>query len=64
MIAVLSAAFLIALSFIFLMQKKQLAQLQALMVGATVGPGCVVAEAVALVLLAVAIVIAHLSGLV
>ena len=64
MIAVLSAAFLIALSFIFLLQKKQLAQLQALMVGATVAPGCVVAEAVALVLLAVAIVIAHLSGLV
>jgi hypothetical protein len=64
MIAVLSAAFLVALAFVVLMQKKQLAQLQALMVGATVAPGCVVAEAVALVLLAVAIVIAHLSGVV
>jgi len=49
-------AFLIIVAIVMYAQRRSLARAQALIFGGSVLPGCVIAEAVALLLLAVAIV--------
>jgi hypothetical protein len=51
---VIAAAFLAVVAVIVFAQRKQLAKLQAGILGGSVFPGCVVAEAIVLLLIAMA----------
>jgi hypothetical protein len=51
-------AFLAIVAVIVFLQRRQLARAQALVLGGSVLPGCVIAEAVALLLLAIAMIFA------
>ena len=62
--AVLSAAFLVIVAAVVAMQRKPLAEMQALVIGGRLGPGCVIAQAIVLVVIAIAILIAWRTGLV
>jgi hypothetical protein len=55
-------AFLIAVSIAMMVARKQLATMQAITFGGNVAPGCVVAEAVVLIVVAVVMLAAYLSG--
>ena len=52
----LAPAFLIVVALAMILQRRSLARMQALIFGGTMPAGCVVAEAVALLVLAVVIV--------
>ena len=54
---VIAAAFVAVVAILVFVQRKQLAKLQAGILGGSVVPGCVVAEAVVLVLIAVAMLV-------
>lgn len=60
--ALLVAAFIAAVAIVVVFQRRQLAQLQAGILGGSVVPGCVVAEAIVLFLIAVAMVVAARAG--
>ena len=45
-----------------LWRRRDLAEMHSILFGGTLGPGCVVAEAAFLVLLAMVIVLAHMRG--
>jgi len=64
MVPWLVAAFIAVVGCLILFRRRQLAAMQALVLGGSVVPGCVVAEAVALLLAAAALVLAHLYELV
>ena len=57
MMALLSALFIALVAVVVFLRRRQLAHAQALVLGGSVLPGCVVAEAVVLLLIAVAIAI-------
>jgi uncharacterized membrane protein YfcA len=59
----LAALFIAAVSIVVYAQRRPLARAQALILGGSVVPGCVVAEAIVLVLIAAVIAFAHFSGL-
>jgi hypothetical protein len=58
-----AAAFVLAVAAAVMLQRNQLARAQALVMGGMITPGCVVAEAVVLLLLAAALVMAQLTGI-
>ncbi|MDQ3280580.1 MAG: hypothetical protein M3Q69_04130 [Acidobacteriota bacterium] len=64
MALLLAAAFIALVGIIVLVQRRQLAQMQALLLGGSIFPGCVVAEAVFLLLVAALFAVAHFTGLV
>ena len=64
MLAYVTAAILIAVSAVVLLFRRPLAKWQALIIGLRILPGCIVAEVIALLVLAAAIVFAHVNGLV
>jgi hypothetical protein len=51
-------AFIAVVAVIVFLQRRQLARAQALVLGGSILPGCVIAEAIALLLLAIAIFLA------
>jgi len=54
---VIGAVFLVVVAIVMFVQRRSLAQMQAVIFGGSILPGCVVAEAVALLALAAAIVV-------
>jgi hypothetical protein len=60
----LVAAFIAVVGVLVFFWRRELARMQALVLGGSVVPGCVVAEAVALLVAAAALVICHRYGLV
>jgi hypothetical protein len=58
------AAFIAAVGVLIFARRRQLAQMQAMILGGSVVPGCVVAEALALLVAAAAVVLAHIYQLV
>ena len=58
----LAAAFVALVAVVVFVNRRGLAQMQAAVLGGSVLPGCVVAQAVSLLLLAIVLVIAHLAG--
>jgi len=60
----LVAAFIALVAVLIFARRRPLAQMQAMVLGGSVVPGCVVAEAVALLVAAAAVVLAHLYELV
>lgn len=59
----LVALFLVAVAIGIYVKRRELAHLQAAILGGSVVPGCVVAEAIFVLLIAVAFVVAGRSGL-
>jgi len=59
----LVALFLVAVAIAVYVKRRELAHLQAAILGGSVVPGCVVAEAILVLLIAVAFVLAARSGL-
>ncbi len=57
MAALLSALFIALVAVVVFLRRRQLAHAQALVLGGSILPGCVVAEAVVLLLIAVAIAV-------
>jgi lysylphosphatidylglycerol synthetase-like protein (DUF2156 family) len=57
-----AAAFIVVVAVAVYVQRRRLAQMQAMTLGGSIGVGCVVAEAVVLLLIALAFVVAHFSG--
>lgn len=53
----IGAVFLVVVAIVMFVQRRSLAQMQAVIFGGSILPGCVVAEAVALLALAAAIVV-------
>ena len=60
----IAAAFIALVGVLILFRRRQLAGMQALILGGSVVPGCVVAEAVALLVAAVALILAHVYELI
>lgn len=58
------AVFIAAVAAAVFIQRRQLAHLQALVLGGSIFPGCVTAQAAVLLLLALLLVLAHLNGLI
>lgn len=58
MTALLSALFIAIVAVVVFLRRRPLAQAQALILGGSILPGCVVAEAIVLLLIAVAIAFA------
>jgi hypothetical protein len=56
------AVFIAAVAVLVLVQRRRLAQMQAMTLGGSIGPGCVVAEAIVLLLIALAFAVSHFSG--
>jgi hypothetical protein len=57
------AIFIAVVAVLVLVQRRRLAQMQAMTLGGSIGPGCVVAEAIVLLVIAVAFAVAYFSGL-
>ncbi len=57
------AIFIAVVALLVLVQRRRLAQMQAMTLGGSIGPGCVVAEAIVLLLIALAFAVAYFSGL-
>jgi hypothetical protein len=57
------AIFLAVVALLVFAQRRRLAQMQAMTLGGSIGPGCVVVEAVVLLLIAIAFAVAYFSGL-
>lgn len=56
------ALFLVAVAVAVLVQRRRLAHMQALTLGGSVRPGCVIVEAIVLLIIALAFAVAHFSG--
>ena len=56
------AIFLAIVAAAVFAQRRRLAQMQAMILGGSVGPGCVVAEAFFLIVFAIGFAIAYFSG--
>lgn len=63
MIVFASAALFAAIGVLFFIKRRQLAELQSMMAGGTVVPGCAVAEGVVFLILAALALIAHRMGM-
>jgi hypothetical protein len=59
----LAAIFIAIVAVALFIQRRPLAQMQAMVLGGSILPGCVVAEAVVLLVIAVAFAIVHFAGL-
>jgi hypothetical protein len=55
----LGALFIVLVAIAIVFERRRLAEAQALVLGGSVLPGCVIAEAIALVVIACAIAAAH-----
>lgn len=62
MLALLSASFIAIVAVVVFLRRRSLAHAQALVLGGSILPGCVVAEAVVLLLIAMAIAIAGFNA--
>ena len=62
MIVLACALLFVATAILFFVKRRELAQLQALLAGGSVLPGCAVAEGIAFLLLAAAVVVAWRLG--
>jgi len=58
----LSIGILVAIAAMVVVARDRIARLQSLLAGGAVGPGCAIAQAVALLLLALLIFIGHRAG--
>jgi hypothetical protein len=63
MLVWLSIATLIVIAAIIVMARDRIARLQSLLAGGAVMPGCAIAEAVAVLLLALLIFLGHRAGM-
>jgi hypothetical protein len=59
----LIALFIAVVAVLVFIQRRRLAQMQAMTLGGSIGPGCVVAEAVVLLVIAIVFGVAYFSGL-
>jgi hypothetical protein len=59
----LTAIFLASVALALFIQRRPLAHMQAMVLGGSVVPGCVVAEAVVLLAIAIAFAVVHFTGL-
>jgi hypothetical protein len=57
------AIFIAVVALLVFAQRRRLAQMQAMTLGGSIGPGCVVVEAVVLLLIGIAFAVAYFSGL-
>jgi hypothetical protein len=57
-----AAVFIAIVAVAVFIQRRRLAHMQALTLGGSIRPGCVIVEAVVLLLIAVGFAIAHFSG--
>jgi hypothetical protein len=57
------AIFIAVVAVLVFAQRRRLAQMQAMILGGSVGPGCVIAEAAVLLLIAIAFAVAYFSAL-
>ena len=57
------AVFIAVVAGLVFVQRRRLAEMQAMTLGGSIGPGCVVAEAIVLLLIALAFAVAYFSGL-
>jgi hypothetical protein len=57
------AIFIAVVAVLVVVQRRRLAQMQAMTLGGSIGPGCVVVEAAVLLLIAIAFAVAYFSGL-
>jgi hypothetical protein len=57
------AIFIAVVAVLVFIQRRRLAQMQAMTLGGSIGPGCAVAEAVVLLLIAIAFAVAYFSAL-
>jgi hypothetical protein len=55
--------FIAVVAVLVFAQRRRLAQMQAMTLGGSVGPGCVIAEAAVLLLIAIAFAVAYFSAL-
>ena len=60
--ALLAGLFIAIVAIVVFLQRRSLAQAQALVLGGSILPGCVIAEAVVLFLIAIAIVVIGMMG--
>jgi hypothetical protein len=58
----LSIGILVAIAALVFIARDRIASLQSLLAGGAIGPGCAIAQAVALLLLALLIFIGHRAG--
>jgi hypothetical protein len=58
MTALLGGVFIAIVAVVVFLRRRQLAHAQALVLGGSILPGCVIAEAVVLLLIAIAVVLA------
>lgn len=64
MLAYLSALFIVAVAVALFVTRRQMAEAQAAVIGGSVPPGCVIAEVIALLLIALTIAFAQVFRLV
>lgn len=64
MALLVAAAFVAVIGVAVFIQRRPLAEMQALILGGSIFPGCVVAEAVFLLVIAALFAVAHFKGLV
>lgn len=57
------AIFIAAVALVVFLQRRRLAEMQALILGGSVLPGCVVAEAILLLVIAIVFSVAYFRGL-
>jgi len=57
------AIFIAFVALLVFAQRRRLAQMQAMTLGGSIGPGCVIVEAAVLLVLAIAFAVAYFSGL-
>ena len=62
MVALLSALFIAIVAVVVFLRRRQLAHAQAVVLGGSILPGCVIAEAIVLLLIAVVIAIAGFNA--
>jgi hypothetical protein len=58
----LAALFVVATAGGLWLRRRDLAEMHSVLFGGTLGPGCVIVEAVALILLALLLVLGHFRG--
>jgi len=58
-----SIAILVVIAALILIARGRIAKLQSLLAGGAVGPGCAIAQAVGVLVLALLILLGHLAGM-
>ncbi len=58
-----AAVFFLLISVALLVMRNQVAQLQAMILGGSIVPGCVIAEAIVVAVLALVLVLAYSNGI-